>query len=337
MPNTQPPAPAPDVVCIGSATQDVFVSSDQAHLVRIEHYEKEEAYLAYEYGAKVAVDHLFISTGGGATNTAISFARLGLHAASLCEVGQDDAGNMIERSLREHGVDTSTLVRNTDCATGYSVILTGPTGDRTVLVHRGAGSCLSHDDINWERLGEARWLYLSSLSGESAVLWHELARFASETGLSLAANPGSTQIGEGLAGLGDVLAASDVIFLNQKEAYRLTGAEEQRGDADERATLEALCQAGCRTIVMTMGSEGARAFDGREHYYVPAPKVKAVSNLGAGDAFASACLAALHYGLPLREALKAGTINAGSVVTSVGATTGLLDWETIKHNLDQQE
>jgi len=327
--------PTPDIISIGSATQDVFVSSDQTHLIRIQHYENEEAYLAYDYGAKVAVDHLFISTGGGAVNTAIAFAKLGLRAAAVSELGQDDAGNMIERTLCEHGVDTSMLVRNPERATGYSVILTGPTGDRTVLVHRGAGSCLSHDDINWERVRAARWIYLSSLSGDAAALWHDVARCAVEAGARLAINPGSRQIDEGLDGLGDVLAAAEVIFVNKGEAYRFTGTEERRDDADERAAAEALHRAGCRTVVMTMGGDGARGFDGDTHYFVPAHKVKVVSNLGAGDAFAAACLAALDHGLSLREALKAGTINAGSVVTSMGATTALLDWTTIQGNLGQ--
>jgi len=322
-----------DVICIGSATQDVFVSSDQTHLIRVQHYECEETYLAYEYGAKVAVDHLFISTGGGSTNTAIALARLGLQAAAACEVGQDDAGNMIERSLRESGVETRMMTRNPKMATGYSVILTGPTGDRTVLVHRGASCTLSHDDINWDLLHQTQWVYLSSLSGPSAALWGDVAAAAATGGFRLAINPGGEQVKLGLSGLRDVLAATDVIFVNKSEAYRLTGVKEERGDEDERQAMQALHDAGCKIVVMTMGSEGARGYDGSEHHYLPAPAVKVVSNLGAGDAFASGCLAALHRGLPLREALKAGTINSGSVVTSIGATRGLMDWAGIETEL----
>lgn len=322
-----------DVICIGSATQDVFVSSDQTHLIRIEHYEREETYLAYEYGAKVAVDHLFISTGGGSTNTAIAFAKLGLQAAAVCEVGQDDAGNMIERSLRESRVDTRMMTRNPQMSTGYSVILTGPTGDRTVLVHRGASCSLSHDDVNWDLVRQTQWVYLSSLSGPSAALWNDVAAVAADHELRLAINPGSEQVKLGLSGLRDILAATDVIFVNKTEAYRLTGVQEDRGDDDERQAMQALHDAGCKIVVMTMGSEGARGYDGSEHHYLPAPAVKVVSNLGAGDAFASGCLAALHRGLPLREALKAGTINSGSVVTSIGATRGLMDWAGIEAEL----
>lgn len=331
-----PQSPTPDIICIGSATQDVFVSSDQTHLVRIQHFERDEAYLAYEYGAKVAVDHLAISTGGGATNTAIAFARLGLQAAAVCELGQDDAGNMIERTLAAHGVDTGMLSRNPQCSTGYSVILTGPTGDRTVLVHRGAGSCLSHSDIHWEALGQTRWLYMSSLAGEAAALWQEIPAFARAAGVKLAINPGSKQVDAGLDGMADVLAATEVLFLNKTEGYRLAGVEEQRGDEDEREALERLHRAGARLVVMTMGADGARAFDGQQHYVTPAPRVKVVSNLGAGDAFASGCLAALHHGLPLEQALQAGAINAGSVVTVLDATSALLDWAAVQRQLDGQ-
>lgn len=327
------PTATPEVVSIGSATQDVFVSSDQAHLICVTHPESDERYLAYDYGAKIAVDDLFISTGGGAVNTAISFAKLGLRAAAVSEIGQDDPGNMIERTLRQSGVDTSMLSRNPQTATGYSVILTGPTGDRTVLVHRGAGMCLTREDVDWERVRQAKCIYLSSLTGESAALWQDVARLAADSPVRLAINPGSAQIEGGLEGLAEVLAVTDIIFVNKSEAYRLTGVDEERGDEDELTAMEALHEAGCKTVVMTMGAEGARGFDGHEHHYAPAPQVKVVSNLGAGDAYASACMAALHYGLPLRESLEAGAMNAGSVVTSIGATVGLLDWETIERRL----
>lgn len=121
-----------DIICVGTAAQDVFVSSDQARLIRFQDIDGEQVYLAYEYGAKVAVDHLFISTGGGASNTATAFGKLGLRAAIVCEVGMDDPADMVERALAARGVDTHMLVRNPDMSTGYSVILTGLTGDRSL-------------------------------------------------------------------------------------------------------------------------------------------------------------------------------------------------------------
>ena len=45
---------------------------------------------------------------------------------------------------------------------------------------------------------------------------------------------------------------------------------------------------------------------------------------GAGDAFATAYLAALAHGLPHKVALRWGPMNAGSVVQQVGPQAGLL-------------
>jgi ribokinase len=325
-----------DVICVGSATQDVFVSSDQTRLITIRDLESEQTYLSYEYGAKLAVDELFISTGGGASNTAISFSRMGLAAGVICEVGDDDAGRMIERVLSHEGVRTDMMTRNPSLKTGYSVILTGPTGDRTVLVHRGAACDLTRPEVDWDTVRQTKWLYLSSLGGDSACLWGEFAAFACDNNLKLAINPGSHQIKLGLNALRPILSVSEVLFLNNREACQLTGIEARRGDEDEREALQMLVEAGCKTVVMTMGAEGAMAYDGTDFHVVPAPRVQVVSNLGAGDAFASGCVAALHRGLSLPEALKVGTLNSGSVVGYMAATDGLLKWEAVAAELSRK-
>ncbi|NPV47420.1 MAG: carbohydrate kinase family protein [Armatimonadetes bacterium] len=322
-----------DCVSIGSATQDVFVFSQGTQIHRLQTIDGEQAFLAFEYGAKVRVEEMFISVGGGAVNTAIAIARLGLHTAIVCETGDDDAACRICAALQEGGVDTSMVVRNPRISTGYSVIITGFDGDRTVLVHRGASTDLSRREIDWERVAQTRWIYLGSMAGASAQLWDDIAAFAAERKIRLAINPGSTQFERGLSGMAPVLAVTDVIFVNRSEAYRLADVELRRGDQDEQEAMRRLHAAGCKLVVMTSGRQGAHAFDGQRFYFCPAREVQVVSNLGAGDAFASACLAALHRGLDIEQALCAGSLNAAGVVGQMGATTGLLSWDQIAAGL----
>jgi sugar/nucleoside kinase (ribokinase family) len=52
--------------------------------------------------------------------------------------------------------------------------------------------------------------------------------------------------------------------------------------------------------------------------------VKVVEMTGAGDSFATAFLAGLHYGKPLPEALRWGAANSASVVGRIGPQAGLL-------------
>ncbi|HJN14696.1 MAG TPA: hypothetical protein QGH10_04370, partial [Armatimonadota bacterium] len=64
---------APRVVTIGGATQDVFVISKDVNIMRMQSFDCEDAFFAIPYGAKVDVDEMFITTGGSATNTSITF------------------------------------------------------------------------------------------------------------------------------------------------------------------------------------------------------------------------------------------------------------------------
>jgi sugar/nucleoside kinase (ribokinase family) len=192
------------------------------------------------------------------------------------------------------------------------------------LVHRGACTELTEDDINWDMLAEARWIYQGSMSGNGAPLFERVSLFAKEHGVKLAINPGSTQLRAGIEKMQPALDASDVIFVNKAEAYRLAGVEPRQGHADEMLVLEALHGAGCEVVVMTDGSRGAEAYDGTTHYTVPAISVEVASTLGAGDAFASACTAALVGGMGLREALRAGALNASNVCRYLGGKRGLL-------------
>jgi len=56
----------------------------------------------------------------------------------------------------------------------------------------------------------------------------------------------------------------------------------------------------------------------------PVPAV-VVEKTGAGDSFATGCLAAIMLGQSMRTALLWGSLNAASVIGQVGTQPGLLD------------
>jgi len=214
-----------DVVCIGSATQDVFVRSDAASLLTLSGVKEHRRLLCFDYGAKISVEHIEFTTGGGATNTASSFASLGARSAFLGQIGAGPQGKEVLKELEAHGVDISYHLCSAQYPTGYSVILTSFEGDRTVLTHRGASTELAEGDIDWSFLDKTDWVYVTSLSGRSGELIGPLADRASAAGVRLAVNPGSTQLALGLEGLGDLLGRTEVLLLNKEEASRLTGKE----------------------------------------------------------------------------------------------------------------
>jgi sugar/nucleoside kinase (ribokinase family) len=315
-----------DAIVVGSATEDVFVVVPEAAIIRVQQEGEEQAYLAVEHGAKVGVRQLEIMIGGCAPNVSTGLARMGLRTAAVCKVGRDLCGDRVLSQLRQQGVDTSLCLRSADFATGYSVILTCFTGERTVLVHRGANEHLSFAELDQQKLAQTQWLYVGAFSGPAMALFFELAEFAGQHGLKLAVNPGGAQLRLGVAGLKPALQHVTVMFINQPEAYQLTGVAPSPSRADEHRMLRLLHEAGCRMVVITAGDQGSYGYDGSGYYFVPAYQVKVASTLGAGDSFAAGCLAALHYGCQLPEAMQIGAANAAHVVQHIGATSGLLSW-----------
>ena len=61
----------PKVVCIGKATQDVFLKDEEFD----PHKEGKVLYTHLPLGAKLDIDDLEFATGGNATNVAVTFAR----------------------------------------------------------------------------------------------------------------------------------------------------------------------------------------------------------------------------------------------------------------------
>ncbi len=326
-----------DVICVGSATEDVFLQVADTRIFRMEDEDHEMAYLAFEYGAKVRVDGLLHETGGGATNTAVTFARMGLRTALVCQIGHDGPGERVLQAMAKEGIDTSGVVREHAYATAFSAILTGFTGDRTILVHRGAASHLMPDELNWDTIADSHWVYMNSLSGESAATFLEVADLCGKHDVKLAINPGKEQRALGLEGLRPVLQNTQVLFVNRAEAYEITGVAPDRGPEDERAMLQMLRAAGAETVVMTYGAAGSEAMDATGHYRIGSYPVEATSTVGAGDGFASACVVALHRGKSLPEALRIGAANAAGIVQTFGAKGGILTWEAAEAYVREHE
>ena len=77
-----------DIVTFGSATVDIFVESDEAHVVNIRGVEREIDLYCLKYGEKIEIDHSAFEIGGGAVNTASCFAKLGLNTAAAVKIGK---------------------------------------------------------------------------------------------------------------------------------------------------------------------------------------------------------------------------------------------------------
>lgn len=301
------------IITVGAGVQDVFLSQSDALIPVCDN--PETCFARLELGSKADVNQIHFSTGGGATNAAVTFARQGHEVCFMGVVGNDPAGQAVLDDLDKEGVGTQYVKFSEQYSTGYSVLLLAPNGERTILTYRGASTHYHENDFDLSNC-QADWLYVSTLAGNMSVL-HKLFTQAKQNGMKICFNPGKRELTqrEQLIGL---LSDVDVLTVNKQEMQQLVAGEELEMLARNAINL-------VPTVLVTDGVNGAIASDGktivRSGMYDDRPSI---DRTGAGDAFASGFLSAWADGQSLKDAVIFASANASSVVMYVGTKTGIL-------------
>ena len=157
----------PKITAIGAATLDTFLIGKALRAKR--DVRTHDYVTQFPLGEKIEIDQVVFSTGGGASNAAVTFARQGLNSKYVGKIGDDLPGREILAALRSEKVNTHDVAVDLDGATGYSTILLAPRGERTILVYRGASEDLNAADLKLSKL-DSDWVYLSSLAGNLSLL-----------------------------------------------------------------------------------------------------------------------------------------------------------------------
>lgn len=317
-----------DVITIGSATTDVFVRAPMLDLHRRHTTGTTEA--CFTMGAKIDINDLDIMTGGGATNAAATFASLGYRVATIASVGDDDNGLIVKGKLHDLGISTRFMQTDKKENTGYSIIILAGSGERTVLVHRGASKTIEHDDIPWDNL-RTKWFYMSSLAGD-LKLARRVLDHAEKIGARVAWNPGNGELKKGPRAMRPLVRKTDVLLVNKEEAMMLTGSKSN--DIDD--VFDSFTAQPKTALIITDGRKGswARHADGIVYYPIP-DKRKPKNTTGAGDAFGSGLVAGLLKKDDPGYALAVGTWNATGVVMETGAKKGILSRFPSKSKLNK--
>ncbi len=300
---------------MGSATVDVFVETEKQTAAMQTVDGKEVPFITYRSGEKVIIDKLIFEIGGGGTNSAAAFVKLGFTTAYFGAIGNDSNGDLVVKGLKEHGVDF--IGARVDQLTNYSVVLESALlKDRTILVYKGASEHLLSTTV--PRIS-CKLLYVSSLAGDSFRTALKVMEDRKASGTRIACNPSNYQIEHNREDVIAMLKLSSIVALNREEAVLLVG------DGTDRFLCEKLRALGPEIAVVTMGSKGVLVHDGTQCLRAyPIPGLQVRETTGAGDCFASTFSAALQHGQALPDALRWALCNVENHIQHVGAKAGLL-------------
>ena len=277
----------------------------------------------FALGSKIEIKDIVFTSGGGGTNTAVTFARQGLKTACIAAIGNDLNGKEIVNELDREGVNADYFQIGKDDYTAYSVILVHASGERTILSYKGEGQHFDVKKIPFDKL-RASWLFLDSLGGhydllETAVQW------AVKNGVKLTTNPGGKELAHGLDKLRLLLKHFSVVIMNQEEASNLLGIDYNK----ESEIFKAMDEIVDGIFVMTKGPEGVVVSDGKTIYRAGVPDSPVVERTGAGDGFSAGFVTEYIRSGDISKAIQFATANASSIVTKYGAKAGILkknDW-----------
>ncbi|HZW31484.1 MAG TPA: carbohydrate kinase family protein [Isosphaeraceae bacterium] len=301
---TIPKATAP-VVCAGLVVAD-HVCPPLDHLPRP--------------GELIAVEKLVLNIGGGAANTAVDLARLGVTAAICARVGDDAFGRFATETLRGHGVDCTRLALDPNRATSQTLIVNVRGEDRRFIHSVGANAGFVAADLDGLLDRAPRVLHIGYFLILPQLTAHELAerfqraRSAGTITLLDVATPGP---GAYLDRLKVVLPQTDLFVPNTDEAELILG------ETDPVRQARIFHDLGARRVVVTCGEGGVVSVSESLQVKLAAYSVPYVDGSGGGDAFNAGYIVGLLEGRPEIECLKLASAVGASCVRAVGTTEGV--------------
>ncbi|MFC1845504.1 carbohydrate kinase family protein [Candidatus Dependentiae bacterium] len=356
------------IITIGGATQDAIIQYSPQEMLQLHTARGKQAFLIVEEGKKIEVNELAYHTGGGATNSAVSFKRLGFSVDIFCKIGTDFQADFVLKKLEQEEINTKLIKKTDKQATGTSFIIPSLGGDRSIFAFRGANTLMQENEIPTEEIKQAGWLYITSLSGDSSQLLLPITELAKKHNIPVANNPGVSQLAAGARTLCKSLKNIDILILNAQEANEfmqsLVQTDEQlknkisqscAAPGEERAPelisspicyqdiqfnirdfFQEVLKRGPKTVVVTNGAEGVyAASEGNIYFHSALQPATIVNTLGAGDAFGSCFVAQIAQGKSVEEALTMGIVNAASAIAHLDAKSGLLTAQELEKQAEE--
>lgn len=304
-----------DIITVGSGVVDAFLDTGMP---------EKHGDICFPSGQKILLKDLWYATGGGGTNTAVSFSKLGLRTGYLGVLGFDNNAQIILEELKHNKI--KFLGYQINEPTGFSAIIDSKSHERTILTYKGANEDLDFNKLKLKKL-KTSWLYLSAMTHASLHAQEKLARWAKKHGINVAYNPSSYLTKDGFAHLRKIIKNVHAIIMNKEEAEQLVSSKTN--------LFKKIHALGPKVVCITYGKDGNAVSDGKIVLTSIPNKIHLVERTGAGDAFASGFVTGLVRHCSIKEAIIYGSLNAESVIQKPGAKNGLLSWHEMEHQYKQ--
>jgi len=251
--------------------------------------------------------------GGKGSNQAIAAALLGGSTGFVGCLGRDRIGDEGETWMKEAGVNTTWVQRDTKVTSGVGFILLDENGIPAMVTSMGANQNLSKEYVEKaiKSMPSAK-VMLTQFEISVEVALHA-AKIAKQMGMISIVNPGPAPEKSVLG-----LDSASILIPNETEAQVLLGQEPGAKFDAEHLAKELKNKTGVPTIIITLGADGFIGLDNDGIWKASALRVEVVDTSGAGDVFCSALAVGITNGMTIREASNWACKVASLSVTKPG-------------------
>jgi len=265
----------------------------------------------------------FSKQGGGQVATAmVALSRWGVKAKYLGKVGEDELGEFSLHSIRQEGVDISSVMTEPHATNQFAMIIVdGSTGERTILWNRDDRLTYREGELRKDEVCSGKILHLDGHDVHAAL---QCARWAKEEGI-----PTVIDLDKVEPLTSELIKGIDFVITSSRFPALYTGIADR-----EKAFLE-LQKHTSGFLCATLGHEGAIALVKGKVIYVEGLKVKTVDTTGAGDVFHGGFIYGLLQNWEVEEILRFANAAAALKCKELGGRRGIPALEEVKRFLSR--
>ncbi|MEO5779807.1 sugar kinase [Arthrobacter oryzae] len=269
--------------------------------------------------------HMTLGIGGAESNVAIGLRRLGTDVTWIGKIGEDSAGDLVERELRAEGIQV-VGIRDPDAPTALMLKERRSAAETRVWYYRAgnAGSRLGVNDLDPTLISGATLLHMTgitpALSESTRLLTLEAIRIARSAGVPVSFDlnyrKGLWSRDAAAEFYRQVVPLVDIVFAGDDEAAIAVGPA-----ASPEELAQRLVDLGAGRAVIKLGADGALALAEGTITVQKAIPVTVRDTVGAGDAFVAGYLAEYLAGESVAACLETAVQVGAYACMAAG------DWE----------
>src|SRR6202163_5140103 len=236
---------------------------------------------------KINADRMEIHAGGVTGNNLTQVGRLGISAAWLGLIGDDDSGRLITKAFADDGLDLSGIETIQGEHSTFVWIPVDSQGERCIYMFPNVNGKLTAEQVRrlfFSHITQARHFHTEASQLPLPPI-REGMRIAREAGVRVIFDLDVAPSYFAQAQLGAETELLEALQLVDVLKPCKAAAREITGETDYEKMAAKLLALGPKVVAVTMGAEGSLLASANTMDHVPAFNVSVIDSTGAGAAF----------------------------------------------------